>query len=357
MTLTVANILTVSRIFLAPVFMVFMVMNTPTSIAIAVVVFAIAALTDWLDGASARAWDQVTEQGRYLDPLADKVLTTTAFVTFYLQDLMPLWMVLIIVARDFGITSLRSVVEAKGLALVTSWHAKVKTFLQMIVIVYILLLQFAASPPLELPVVVTASAADALRSWYTLAPLLALTAITVWTAAEYLYRYRAVFTFRLTIHEFVATVAGVGFLPLAPGTWGSLVVAMLGLVSIPDNDTAAGLFMMLTVICVAGGLWAIPRVQIRHGSDPSLVVIDEAAGMALVLVSPLVRSEPVWLLIGFLVFRLFDIVKPWPANIFNQRHEPWSVIIDDLIAAVYTIALVHVVHAAIQPILLFMALQ
>lgn len=356
MTLTVANILTVLRIFLAPVFMVSMLMDTPNSIALAVAVFVIAALTDWLDGASARAWDQVTEQGTYLDPLADKVLTTTAFATFYLQGIMPLWMVLLMVGRDFAITSLRSVAEGKGVQLVTSWHAKVKTFLQMFVIIYILVLVLLAQPPLAVPPEIQTFCASALGSWFTLGPLLALTILTVWTAVEYLVRYRALYAVSRPLSELIVSLGGVGRLPIAPGTWGSAVV-VIGAVFPWSNEIAAALtFALIAVIAIVLGLRAIPHVQPAHGADPSLVVIDEAAGMALVLVTPLARSDGWWLAAAFLLFRLFDIMKPWPANAFNRRHEPWAVIADDVVAAVYTIVVLYLFNAALQPLVIAVSL-
>lgn len=360
MTLTVANILTVSRIFLAPVFMVCMLMDTPSSIAVAVAVFAVAALTDWLDGASARAWDQVTEQGTYLDPLADKILTTTAFATFYLQGIMPLWMVLLMVARDFAITSLRSIAEGKGVQLVTSWHAKVKTFLQMFVIFYILLLVLLAQPSLAgtvaVPNSISAFCADAVQSWYTLGPLLMLTILTVWTAVEYLVRYRVLYIVSRPASEWIVSLGGVGRLPIASGTWGSAVVAVFGILPFNNNLVATITFGVVAGAAIVLGLRAIPQVQKDHGSDPSLVVIDEAAGMALVLMAPLSRADLWWLAAAFLLFRLFDIMKPWPANVINRRHEPWAVIGDDLVAAAYTVGALYLFHAALQPLLMAVAL-
>ncbi|MCU0331453.1 MAG: phosphatidylglycerophosphatase A, partial [Candidatus Kapabacteria bacterium] len=75
--------------------------------------------------------------------------------------------------------------------------------------------------------------------------------------------------------------------------------------------------------------------------DPSRVVIDEVAGMALVCSAPHVYATEWWCLCGFLLFRLFDIRKPWPANAFNRRHEAWAVLADDLTAATYTVAVMH----------------
>lgn len=187
MTLTTANIITLSRLFLAPIFLVFSLSESAIGVTVAVIIFAVAAASDWLDGAVARTYSEVTSYGAYLDPLADKVLTSSAFVAFFMLDVMPLWMVLVIIIRDFGTTALRSIAEDRGQPLVTSWHAKVKTFLQMLFIVYLLVLLWGAYN-LEPP--------TAMKMWRLLYAestywmMAALTAFTVWTLGEYLYANR-----------------------------------------------------------------------------------------------------------------------------------------------------------------------
>jgi len=196
MTLTLANILTVSRLFLAPIFLVLILSDDATGVIASIVIFFVAALTDWLDGFSARAYGQVTEQGEFLDPLADKVLTTSAFVAFYILDIMPLWMVIVIVVRDFGVTAMRIASDQRGTPMKTSWHAKVKTFFQMVVIFYLLLLLLAAAAaPEEGESTLTFfwQAGQLLRTAATDLPLLALTVFTLWTAIEYVSSNRQLF--------------------------------------------------------------------------------------------------------------------------------------------------------------------
>jgi CDP-diacylglycerol--glycerol-3-phosphate 3-phosphatidyltransferase len=95
-------------------------------------------LTDWYDGWHARKYGLITRWGVFLDPFADKVLTSFAFILFYIDGIMPLWMVIIIVMRDIFITLLRSFHEAKGFTMKTSWIAKAKTVCQMIYIFAVL---------------------------------------------------------------------------------------------------------------------------------------------------------------------------------------------------------------------------
>lgn len=101
-------------------------------------VFVIAVFTDWYDGWHARKFGMVSKVGIFLDPLADKVLTSFAFILFYFLEIMPLWMIIIIIVRDIVITVLRSYHEYKGYTMETSYFAKVKTFIQMTYIFVVL---------------------------------------------------------------------------------------------------------------------------------------------------------------------------------------------------------------------------
>jgi CDP-diacylglycerol---glycerol-3-phosphate 3-phosphatidyltransferase len=187
MTFTIANILTLVRFFIAPIFVVCVLADTPLGMHLAVVLFVIGALTDYFDGALARRYGEETEIGVYLDPLADKVLTTAAFTTFYLVDVMPLWMLLVIVIRDFGTTVLRSVASSSGRPLVTSRSAKWKTFLQMCFIVYALVLLWAMhNAPSD---VMRSSSSALLHSDVTYASILIITLFTLWTAIQYVVAY------------------------------------------------------------------------------------------------------------------------------------------------------------------------
>jgi len=88
-------------------------------------------MTDWYDGWLARKYGQISKFGIFIDPLADKILTSAAFVAFYYLGIMPLWMVIVIVVRDLVITVYRSYQEFNGKTMKTSFIAKTKTFIQM----------------------------------------------------------------------------------------------------------------------------------------------------------------------------------------------------------------------------------
>ena len=132
------NKLTVSRIFLAPVFLVLLLIEDVWARALALAVFIIAALTDLYDGYLARKTGVITGFGKFMDPLADKILTSSAFIAFVALGYARVWMVLPIVVRELFVTGLRSVAAYRGVMIRPSFMAKVKTFLQMVVIVLIL---------------------------------------------------------------------------------------------------------------------------------------------------------------------------------------------------------------------------
>ncbi len=138
--MTFPNQLSVLRIILSPVFYFMFLSDNPIVRRLSIVVFILAVLTDWYDGWHARKYKSVSKFGIFIDPLADKILTSFSFVLFYTLDIIPLWMVIVIIFRDLLITILRSFDELKGFTLETSYLAKVKTFIQMTYILLVLVL-------------------------------------------------------------------------------------------------------------------------------------------------------------------------------------------------------------------------
>lgn len=141
------NQLTIVRILLTPLFVALFLSNDLLYNQLALLVFVVASLTDWYDGYVARKWGYISRWGKFLDPLADKILTSTAFISFIYIGLARPWMVWIIVVRDLVITFLRSLAEYKDRPVITSGPAKTKTFSQFMVIYYILILHTARLTP------------------------------------------------------------------------------------------------------------------------------------------------------------------------------------------------------------------
>ena len=138
---------TLLRIILTPVFVLLLMSGSPLYMQLSLVVFVIAALTDWYDGWIARKMGHSSRWGKFLDPLADKILSSAALLTFVGLNLVDGWMVWIVIARDFLITGLRSYAEYLDRPIVTTKGAQAKTFGQFVVIYYILILHVARSVP------------------------------------------------------------------------------------------------------------------------------------------------------------------------------------------------------------------
>ncbi len=137
--MSLPNQLTILRIFLSPVFVFLLLAGGARNTQLATIVFLIASMTDWYDGHIARKYGYVTKWGKFLDPLADKILTSSAFMTFVVLHYMKLWMIAVIIGRDVIITALRSLAMFVDRPMQTSTIAKWKTTSQMALILLILL--------------------------------------------------------------------------------------------------------------------------------------------------------------------------------------------------------------------------
>jgi CDP-diacylglycerol--glycerol-3-phosphate 3-phosphatidyltransferase len=137
--MSLPNLLTLSRIILSPVYMILFLIENPYSRLAATIVFLVAALTDLLDGYLARKRGITTGFGKFMDPLADKILVSTAFITFVNLGYAKTWMITTIIVREFIITGLRSLAAYKGMIITPSFVAQWKTAMQMIVISGILI--------------------------------------------------------------------------------------------------------------------------------------------------------------------------------------------------------------------------
>ena len=133
------NSLTILRIFLIPLLVVVLLTRFPNKEFIGVAIFLAAALTDWLDGYLARRRRQITAIGTWLDPVADKLLVSSALIAMVEMGLAPAWMVVILVGREVAVTGLRNVALAKGIVIEVSELGKAKMATQVVAITAIIL--------------------------------------------------------------------------------------------------------------------------------------------------------------------------------------------------------------------------
>ncbi len=133
--LNLANQLSLLRILLAPIVVVLLYFPGPVFCAIAALIFIFASITDWLDGYVARHSNMVTSMGKFLDPLADKLLITSVLIMFVKLEWAPAWVVIVIIGRELIVTGLRAIAIDEGVVLAADKFGKAKTVLQMCAIV------------------------------------------------------------------------------------------------------------------------------------------------------------------------------------------------------------------------------
>ena len=180
------NLLSLLRIILTPLFIIFLFSDDRL---LALIIFAVAAITDAYDGHLARKYNQITPQGKFLDPLADKILVLSAFFSFAFIGIIDFWMVGIITFRDMFITGLRWVISNKGFEFVTSKLSKYKTAFQLIIIILTLIFLTLESFNMEsfIPTI------DLIKQYKIIYILTLFTAIfTAYTGIIYLHANRFV---------------------------------------------------------------------------------------------------------------------------------------------------------------------
>ena len=139
MPMNTANKLTILRVVMIPAFLLVLYLNVPYANYWALAIFAAASITDTLDGYIARHYNQITDFGKFMDPLADKCLVTAAMLWFVEVGQMPAWALLIVIVREFGVSGLRMVAADKGRGIAAGWSGKVKTAATMVCIILMLL--------------------------------------------------------------------------------------------------------------------------------------------------------------------------------------------------------------------------
>ena len=187
------------RICLVPVFVVALIGPWPDAMGlaflnpwkawIAAIIFVVISCTDWLDGYLARSRGEVTDFGKFMDPLADKVLVVAALLVLIELGSLPSWPVLIIVAREFIVSGVRMVAASKGEVIAASWYGKFKTVFQMIAIVLFVVKESPAMGMLSHEL----NVALYILSWLVMAAALVLTIISM---ADYIWKARHLIGFK-----------------------------------------------------------------------------------------------------------------------------------------------------------------
>ena len=186
------NKLTVARLFLTVVFVVLYYLPIPNHVSWALLVFSVASITDLLDGQIARKYNLVTNFGKLMDPLADKILMTAALIVLSMMNLLAAWIVIAILGREFFVTGIRQIASQQGVVLAAEKLGKHKLVWQVITVIYFLLFAASAEPIFGW--------AAPLFTWKPLSPgifgnfcIVVMTALTILSGISYFWKNRKLF--------------------------------------------------------------------------------------------------------------------------------------------------------------------
>lgn len=175
-----ANKLTMLRVVMIPLFLAALYWDFAFHEIVALSIFILASATDCIDGYVARHYDQITDFGKFMDPLADKLLVTSAMLWFVEMGQMPAWALLIVIAREFAVSGLRMIAADRGVVIAAAWSGKVKTASTMVCICIMLIPQLAWLYLAQLPLNAVCVAV--------------IVVTTLWSGIEYFIKNKSVFS-------------------------------------------------------------------------------------------------------------------------------------------------------------------
>jgi CDP-diacylglycerol--glycerol-3-phosphate 3-phosphatidyltransferase len=327
------------RIILVPVIVFFLVSG---DFILALYTFIIASFTDVLDGWMARRLNQITEFGEFIDPLADKLLVISALIAIIAidpaMDVFDIWMIFVIVGRDILITIMRWLAIKQNKPLKTSKFGKVKTAFQMISVLFIIMVYaaergkiFETHPELPYWIMLAVTFFTALSGFRYLA--------TNWR----LFFPQSKFAIKVInkVKEILFTGFYSGYSPIAPGTAGSIVG--MGILTAMYYIFGKHFYyanIALIVVSLYPAVWLGDSAENFYGTkDPKQVVLDEMQGMWITMI--FVPFNWKTALMGFVLFRLFDILKPFPINKIEKLNGGLGIMADDWMAGIYACLCLH----------------
>lgn len=321
------NVLTLLRILLAFFIPFLLISQNPVNRLLAFFVFLAAGLTDLLDGYVARKTKTVTNLGKILDPVADKILNLGAMFALSALKVYSVWWIVLIAAREIVITTIRIRCLVRSEVIGAETVGKVKTALQSfsLFVSYLYLLIRDYHPD---------SSLHPIACGLSYLCLLAAVFITLYSGARF-FREKSR---QSLLYEFLATAGYVGYLPWMPGTFGSLAGVFVYCVA-PRGALAYGALALavgwLAILCT--GRYA----ETAKGHDPPEIVLDEIAGM----LTSYAGISAGWgsAILGFILFRFFDIVKPPPIRWLEGLRKGWGIVSDDIMAGIYANVVLRII--------------
>lgn len=317
----IPNSLSILRGMLALVVAFLLLSKNSSHHLVALGLFLFASFTDYLDGVLARKYSVVSDFGKIVDPTTDKILILLPLVILSKLGLLPYVLVFVIILREIAVTFCRFSCMAQGIAIGAEKIGKLKFAFQVLT-VFIAFLTLLSTEY------------AAISGFHSLFESL----LRIAFFGAIIFTYYSGFTFFFANRKnfdhprFAQTVCalGVGLAPGAPGTWGSALA--LGWIVLCFQNAFLYLFLFLLFLWL--GSWAISKIDLKATPDPSFMILDEVSGMLVSLWGVPLSWETA--ISGFVLFRLFDIIKPFPLRRLEKIPGYWGIMLDDLGAGIYT---------------------
>lgn len=286
--------------------------------ALAAFLFAVGSFSDYLDGYVARKYHIVSSFGKLMDPITDKLLILLPLWAFSKLGFFSVYWLVPVIIREVGITFCRIGWFLERQVIAAEKLGKLKLLSQVattaFAFTYLLFLD-------------KGWAIAAVIQWLMLASLAIMVFLSLYSGFQLCWNHRPLFQ-TLSFARYVSAL-GVGLLPWAPGTWGSALVMPIIYALQGDPISYTLCFIGFAVL----GYWSVSKLDLKQNPDPGFVVVDEACGMMVTMIG--VPWAWPYALLGFLLFRFFDIVKPFPIRRFERLPGYWGILCDDLAAGVY----------------------
>lgn len=318
-TLLNPNVLSIARALIGLSLPFLILRPGPSGHFWAFILFMVGVVTDYFDGWIARQYKLESDFGRWVDPFSDKILILAPMAAFASLHFYSIWWVVPIFIREILVTFCRTGWLLGGKSLGAEMMGKLKFGFQTVTV--LIAFAYMLLDPYPSFDVVTGVL-------HFLLPVLLITTVvlTLVSGGMFLWNQRAHFGSE-AFNRFVLAV-GVGLFPKAPGTWGSL----LGVLLVFLTRWSDGLYGAVFVFLVVWGALAYERIT-DPDSDPQYIVIDEVCGIFVTfMMIPMTWASAI---LGFVLFRLFDVFKPFPVRSLERIPRYWGIMADDLGAGLY----------------------
>jgi phosphatidylglycerophosphatase A len=322
--INVPNLLTVCRMIMTILLLRFLFIPSLVYRVIAVILYVLAVLTDYLDGVIARKYHLITDFGKIADPIADKFLILGLFIAFSKLDMYSFaWLVPIII-REVLVTLLRLVFLFRGCVIAAEKMGKYKVGFQVACLCFAWIFLFVREYGADTMMFAYLDHLNALVFFTLFCSII----LTVYSGIAFLIANNKSIA-ELGFARVIAVFFGCGLSPVMPGTVGTI-----GGVVLYYFIHSHSFYLTILLSILVMGTWSAGYISSERGKeDPQEIVIDEVAGYLITML--FVPFSWLAMVLGFILFRFFDILKPGPVSYVERAPRGYGIMLDDILAGVF----------------------